>query len=527
MANIRLSGLASGIDTESMIKQLMQAERAPVDRLSQKKQTLTWQRDAYREMNRALLDLRTAASDMLLSKNYSAKSVVSSNSNVLSVTANSTAATGSITIDRIDRLATPASLTISQGAPTTPPISTTTMLKDSQLLGIDSATKQASLELQTYAADGSKTVKTVTLHLDETATIGDLVNQINGSKELGLSAVFNDLTGKLVLSRQATGQLNTSDEIKWTDQNASALTTLPAQTAKAGANASYQIGGTSLEQTSNTFVQNGLTITLNNTTTSPTTLTTKLDTQTNFDTIKKFVDKYNDLIDKMNKKVREEKFRDYQPLTDAQRKELSEDEVKKWEEKAMSGVLKNDPLLRDGINDFRSTLSAKIDTDYTIPSASGPITLNSLSQIGITTTSDFRDGGKIKLDETKLKEMLEKHPDSVYRLFTVEAPQKVTQPDGTEIKNPDGLSGFIRQIQAFTTTLRDKVSSVAGRDGSVATTYRLGKSLADIDKSMLSWEDKLKRKEDSYYRRFAAMEQAMNQANSQSATLTNYLTQGQ
>ena len=78
MAGIRLSGLASGIDTETMIKQLMQAERAPVDRLSQKKQTLTWQRDAYREMNRGLLDLRTAASDMLLSKNYTAKTATSS-----------------------------------------------------------------------------------------------------------------------------------------------------------------------------------------------------------------------------------------------------------------------------------------------------------------------------------------------------------------------------------------------------------------------------------------------------------------
>ncbi len=73
MAGIRISGLASGIDTETMIKQLMQAERAPVDRLSQKKQTLTWQRDAYREMNRVLLDFRTAASDMLLSKNYQSK----------------------------------------------------------------------------------------------------------------------------------------------------------------------------------------------------------------------------------------------------------------------------------------------------------------------------------------------------------------------------------------------------------------------------------------------------------------------
>lgn len=524
MAGIRLSGLASGIDTETMIKQLMQAERAPVDRLSQKKQTMTWQRDAYREMNRGLLDLRSAASDMLLSKNYLSKTVTSSNPSVVTVTASAGAPAGSVTIDSVDKLASASSLTISQG---TAKLTSKTQLKDSQLVGIDSTTKKINLELQTYAADGSGTPNKVTLQLDETATIDDLVTQINSSKELGLSAVFNELTGKLVLSRQATGKLSEGEGIVWIDKNASALTTPPTRVVKDGNNASYTMGGTQLEQTSNTFVQNGLTVTLNDVTDKQVTLTTNLDTQANFDSIKKFVDKYNDMVDKMNKKVREEKYRDYQPLTDAQRKELSEDEVKKWEEKAMSGVLKNDSYLRDGMNDFRSTLSAKIDTGYTIPSASGPVTLSSLSQIGITSTSDFRDGGKIKLDEAKLKEMLEKHPDGVYRLFTADAPAKIKQNDGTEIDNPNGLSGFARQIQTFTTNLRDKISNVAGRDGSVATTYRLGKSLADIDKSMLSWEDKLKRKEDSYYRRFAAMEQAMNQANSQSATLTNYLTQGQ
>ena len=73
--------------------------------------------------------------------------------------------------------------------------------------------------------------------------------------------------------------------------------------------------------------------------------------------------------------------------------------------------------------------------------------------------------------------------------------------------------------------MRDKISKVAGLDGAVATTYRLGKSFADLDKSMLTWEDKLKTKENAYYRRFAAMEQAMNQANSQSATLASYLGQ--
>ncbi|MDW2884379.1 flagellar filament capping protein FliD [Exiguobacterium artemiae] len=524
MAGIRLSGLASGIDTETMIKQLMQAERAPVDRLSQKKQTLTWQRDAYREMNRGLLDLRTAASDMLLSKNYTAKTATSSDPSKVVATASPGATAGSVTIDSVTKLASASSLVISRNASLPGTISSQTKLDTSGLVGKDGAGNM-ELELTTYQADGTAGTP-VTMKFDGTATVGDLVSKINNDKSLGLSAIFNDITGKLVLTRQSTGKLAADNEIVWTDKNQIMDTSLaPGKTTVAGENAVYSIGGTELEQKTNTFTQNGLTITLNGTTDSATTINTKLDTQANFDSIKKFVDKYNDLIDKMNKKVREEKYRDYQPLTDAQRKELSEDEVKKWEEKAMSGVLKNDSFLREGMDAFRSTISSKIDTGYSYTVDSKSVELNYMSQIGITSTSDFRDGGKLKIDETKLKKMLEEHPDGVYKLFTADAPEPVKNSDGSVTPNPGGLDGFVRQIQGFATTMRDKISKVAGLDGAVATTYRLGKSLADLDKSMVTWEDKLKTKENAYYRRFAAMEQAMNQANSQSATLASYLGQ--
>ncbi len=523
MAGIRLSGLASGIDTETMIKQLMQAERAPVDRLSQKKQTLTWQRDAYREMNRGLLDLRTAASDMLLSKNYTAKTATSSDASKVVVTASPAATAGSVTIDSVTQLASASSLVISRNASATGAISSQTKLDASGLVAKDGSGNM-KLELATYQVDGTAGTP-VTMEFDGTATIGDLVSKINSDKSLGLSAVFNDITGKLVLTRQSTGKLAASNEISWTDKNTPVIGTEPVKTAVEGKNAIYSIGGTALEQKTNTFTQNGLTITLNGTSTTATTINTKLDTQANFDSIKKFVDKYNDLIDKMNKKVREEKYRDFQPLTDAQRKELSEDEVKKWEEKAMSGVLKNDSFLREEMDSFRSAISAKIDTGYSYTSGTDTIQLNYMSQIGITSTSDFRDGGKLKIDETKLKKMLEEQPEGVYKLFTADAPEPVKNPDGSVTPTSGGLDGFVRQIQGFATTMRDKISKVAGLDGAVATTYRLGKSLADLDKSMVTWEDKLKTKENAYYRRFAAMEQAMNQANSQSATLASYLGQ--
>ena len=522
MAGIRLSGLASGIDTETMIKQLMQAERAPVDRLSQKKQTLTWQRDAYREMNRGLLDLRTAASDMLLSKNYTSKIATSSDATKVSVTASSGAVAGSVTIDSVTQLASAASATIQ----TSPIQSSSTTLADSKLFTVNGDGK-VNVQINTFTADGVAVNETISLN--GTQTLADLTAAINSKTSLGMNAVYNDIKGKFVLTKNSTGVLNASSPdilVKDANIGTDLVSSSDPVMGKKGINARYTIGGQELEQKTNTFTQNGLTITLNGTSTTATTINTKLDTQANFDSIKKFVDKYNEMMDKMNKKVREEKYRDFQPLTDAQRKDLSEDEVKKWEEKAISGVLKNDSYLRDGMASFRSALSSEIDTGYSYTSGTETIQLKYMSQIGITSTSDFRDGGKLKLDETKLKKMLEEQPEGVYKLFTVDAPPPVTNPDGTITKNPGGLDGFVRQIQEFATTMRDKISKVAGLDGAVATTYRLGKSLADLDKSMLTWTDKLKTKEDSYYRRFAAMEKAMSQANNQSATLTNYLTQG-
>ncbi|MFO7176923.1 flagellar cap protein FliD N-terminal domain-containing protein, partial [Enterococcus faecium] len=72
---------------DTIIKQLMQAERAPVDKLEQKKQTTEWKRDAYREINRSLMTLRNSAVDLMFSRNFYAKTSSSSDESKISVTA--------------------------------------------------------------------------------------------------------------------------------------------------------------------------------------------------------------------------------------------------------------------------------------------------------------------------------------------------------------------------------------------------------------------------------------------------------
>ena len=74
---MRIGGLASGMDIDSIVADLMKAERMPLDKLKQKKQVLEWQRDDYRSMNTLLLDFRSELTQMKLSSKYRARTTTS------------------------------------------------------------------------------------------------------------------------------------------------------------------------------------------------------------------------------------------------------------------------------------------------------------------------------------------------------------------------------------------------------------------------------------------------------------------
>ena len=75
---LRISGLASGMDTETMVKELMTAHRIPLDKITQKKQYTEWQRDDYRTVNRSLNDFRNLTNDSMLRQSTFIKKTVTS-----------------------------------------------------------------------------------------------------------------------------------------------------------------------------------------------------------------------------------------------------------------------------------------------------------------------------------------------------------------------------------------------------------------------------------------------------------------
>ncbi|MFC5653072.1 flagellar filament capping protein FliD [Paenibacillus solisilvae] len=247
---------------------------------------------------------------------------------------------------------------------------------------------------------------------------------------------------------------------------------------------------------------------------SATTLNVVANTDKIVDTIKSFISDYNSLLDTVNGKLNEERYRKYAPLTDEQRSAMKDDEIKLWEDKAKSGLLHNDSTLSQAVNNIRlaSVTSVKIDGADV-----------NLSALGIR-TGEWTSLGKLAIvDEGKLRAAIESNPDQVVKFFT----QQTTEAD-PKLKvlptNPD--NGLFNRLSNSIMAALDGMTEKAGTskystdpNAAFAPTSLLGTQLRDIDIRMSDLSDRLTSIETNYYRKFTAMETAMNRYNSQSSSL--------
>lgn len=215
-----------------------------------------------------------------------------------------------------------------------------------------------------------------------------------------------------------------------------------------------------------------------------------------FDKIKKFVEDYNANIEFLSGKVNEPKYRDYQPLTDAQRDDMKDKDIERWEEKAMSGLLRRDPTISSTLSKLRTSLYESADGAF-----------GSLVDLGITTTKNWLDGGKLQIDEKKLKEKLAADPSQVVATFTK-------------------TDGAIDSIRGNLSTLKKGIEKIAGTDGALPKSYSLGKENIRIEDNIDNLKQRLIAKENMYWKQFNAMEKAIAQMNAQSNMMFNMFSQG-
>ncbi|MED3905213.1 flagellar hook-associated protein 2 [Geobacillus thermodenitrificans] len=504
-SNMRIGGLASGMDIDQIVKDLMKVERMPLDKLKQKKQILEWQRDDYRSMNTLLQDLDNYIfNNLTLQSSMLKKKVTSSDESVVSATANASAANISTNIN-VTQIATSA-----------------TWISNQQVSSDTTITMDTTIKIRVTNGDGSNpTTNPVTITIKANSTLDSVISQLNNDSNLGITVFHDTKTGKIVITKKDTGSqanlvIEDADtatffrnmlgfdtalegyELGDTDHNG---VVDPNEGVKiAGTDAQFTINGFTTSRSTNTFTINGVTYTLKKEGTA--TITTSSDTDAMFNVIKGFVDKYNEVISKINAELKEERYRNYPPLTDEQKEAMTEKQIELWEEKAKSGLLRGDSILSSGLSKMRMDLYTKVEGSNITGGFS------QLAEIGITTSSNYLDGGKLIIDETKLRQKIQENPNAIYRLFNN---------DSTNYSE----KGIVRRLRD---TIKDTIGKIEQKAGKTIWTnqqFAIGRDLIQIDSQIDRFEDRLKEIEDRYWRQFTAMEKAIQRANEQSMYLMN------
>ncbi|WP_315793798.1 flagellar filament capping protein FliD [Paenibacillus sp. BIC5C1] len=482
---MRISGLASGLDIDAMVKQLMTAEKAPLDKINQQKTQAEWKRDNYRTISTKLVSFNEKLSNLNLSKNIDSKqAVVTGATGVLTATATGAAANSVLNVS-VKNLASSSNV-IYQGTA--------------------GATKMSDLY---SGAETSVTIGKATISFRGDDTIESFVKKINSNKDSGVTAVYNSATGGMSLTNRDTG----NKDIELSGELFTSNTNFTTAGVNKGVDATVVINGLETKQTSNRFTVNGVEISLTGVT--PTGQTNQIEVTQNtdaiIDTIKSFVDFYNETIALMNQKTNEERYRTYLPLSTEQKADMKDSEIELWESKAKSGLLKNDSILNKSLSDMRTAMISEFNF--------GGTKLN-ITQFGITTGS-YSEKGKLVLDEDKLRTALESNPEQVTALFS----QVDSSTKG--VTNNDGLFNRIKKINA---TALESLSEKAGTSkisSDLTTAFlpqsQMGNQLTAYERRITELQARLTRKENQYYKQFTAMETAMNKYNSTSSSLSSML----
>ncbi|HWQ72283.1 MAG TPA: flagellar filament capping protein FliD [Desulfitobacteriaceae bacterium] len=619
----RITGMVSGLDVDSIVESLMEAEEVPLEKLEQKKELVEWKRDAYREVSNLLrafadkyLNYSSSSFNMLSQSTYQQYSSTSTAESIVTVTPDSKATTGSHTVV-VSNLATAASCQSSAGVTAAITAFSTadfdaavgsslvleidgteyTVALDESITGIDDLQKaideavgSGKIVVSDTNGDGTgyltiakaeeSGIGTITLsngdegdalsalgfssiddlsnYLDTADTLETIAERLGfdfdsgGNVNLTINGVSFEFSKSTTLESMMD-EINTSaagvtmkyrtnsDSFSLTANNTGAGNTLRISESgstfiqdigitgyTSGEDAVVTIDGEKYTRSSNSLTLDGVTYSLKAESTETQTVSISQDTDAVYTKITSFIEAYNDLIDSINNTISEEYDRDYQPLTDDQKAEMSDDEIEAWEEKAKTGLLEDDTTLTNLLRNMRTAL---------YESVSG-VSVN-LTEIGISTSSNYQDKGKLVIDEDALREAIESNPAGVMNLFS----QQSTTYSGTA--SVVNLSSAQREIRTgeeglayrIYDILQDNISTNTGigntkgiliekaglEDDSSEYDNLLTSQINNYSEKIEAMLKKLEEKENNYYEKYSLMETYINQMNNQLNTLLSYL----
>lgn len=496
MAGMRLTGMMSGMDTESIIQQLVEAKKTKVDKTKKSQTKLNWKQDAWKELNTKLQNLQKKyLSNMRFATDYAKKTTKVSNSNKVSVITGENAVNGVQSL-RIESLAKSGYMTGGE-------------LKGKDGEELTALSKISDIQGVADDINGNISIKTksgtVDIAINGETTISDVLTQL---KSAGVNASFDAKQQRLYISSKEMGEEN-DFEITGNDAALSALGLSESQSTKVdGKDAVIYLNDARYTSTNNTFEINGLTFTALGTTgeDEEITVTTQNDTDGIYDMLKNFLKEYNSIINEMDKLYNADSAKGYDPLTNEEKEAMSESEIKEWETKIKDSLLRRDDNLSTVSSALKSVMSAGIEVN-------GKTMY--LSSFGINTLSYFEaadnernayhidgdpDDASTSGNADKLKSMIASDPDTVISFFTQLSKNLY-----------DKMSDLSQSVDGYRTygNFYDDKKMKSDYDDYTS-------KISDLEKKLADYEDK-------WYKKFAAMETALAKMQSNMSAVTGLL----
>lgn len=610
-----ITGMTSGMDIDTMVKNIMDAERIHYDEKHRDKQYLEWQMQAYQDSASTVKDFQdeyfnflSADSNMLSSSTYMNYECTSDNSYVSATVSNSDMANTQYLMS-VSQIASSAQMTsdssVSQGinarnaadydALVGEEIEVTLdgtvrniTIVDNDLQGAlddafgankilvtdtagvisfdtvaDSGSHELSLSMTEEAkinmgfeedtilsnridptkslkevstmmntpfdfdADGmlSLEINGVDFEFSESASLEHMMETINSNEEADVVMTYDPINDSFAISSNSTGAGST---LLISEEGSNFLTSAGLTTLEAGQDMIADLDGNKVVRSDNSFEYDGVVFTATGVTTEPVVIDINLNSDQLYDTITGFVEDYNSMIASIQSELDEERDYDYDPLTQAEKDDMTEEEITTWEEQVQVGIIGNDDMLENMLEEMRVALYTPVQgTDLT------------LSMIGITTDS-YENGGELIIDEEKLKAALEDDPESVVTLFSnpssthpgTSSARTLTNEEKAVRYEEEGLMYRLYDIsETYVSTTSDSngnkgllVEKSGFTDDYTEINSSMYGQIEDLEDRLYEMEQSLEEKEENYYAEFSVMETYLSEMNSQMEMIQSWFT---
>lgn len=533
---LRMTGMYSGMDTESIVTQLVSVKSKKVESIKKEQTKLEWKQNVWQDLNSKIYSLYSGTlSKLRLTGAYSKKNTVSSDTTKATVIASDNAVNGTQTL-KVNKLAKSGYLTGAaklgkhtvtekddEGKMVTKEVDWTASDK---LSDIDKGLVGSKISVTVGTGDDAKTTE---VEITSDMTISKFVSKM---KEAGVNASFDEKNQRFFISSVGTG---TAKEFSISASDSSTLGKLGLDEADADCtriaaqDAEIVLNGAVFTSDTNTFAVNGLTINAVGVTTEEISIVTSTDYDGIYDTIKDFISEYNELINEIDELYNAKSARDYDVLSDEEKESMTDEEIENWENKIKGSLLRKDGNLSSVMNVLTSTMLKGFYKKNLTDDQKKDMT-----EAEIEKWYEDNAGKKMFLSDFGIKtknyfecEDFEHHayhidgdPDDEYAS---------TKPDKLKAAiaaDPEGVAEFFASLCK---EMYSKLDETMGKTTTYSSIYKvyndkqLKKDYDDYTKRIKEAEEELSDYEDKWYEKFSAMEVALSKLQSNSNAVTSML----